>query len=174
MQLLFTWHLITAGEINDLPTGSADAAAAQPHSIGAQTAVRCGAGAQSLLLGHVYLGTVFLVRAQTDAVMLCAVTKAMLKANAARLGHLKASQIATPAVCSCRSRKWRPGTRWAACKWPWRLCRNACAPLTAPSSNFAVMRRASCPSAPLGYLARQERMAPPEACRRPSQLQKVI
>ena len=53
----------------------------------------CGAGAQSLLVDYVQLGTAYLVRALNDDGKLGAVTKAMLKAQASRLGRLKPSQI---------------------------------------------------------------------------------
>ena len=53
----------------------------------------CSAGAQSLLVDYVQFGTAYLTRPLNDDGKLGAVTKAMLKAQASRLGRLKSSQI---------------------------------------------------------------------------------
>ena len=52
-----------------------------------------GTGAQSLLVDYVQLGTAYLVRALNDEGKLGAVTKAILKAQATRLGRLTSSQV---------------------------------------------------------------------------------
>ena len=55
-----------------------------------------GTGAQSLLVDYVQLDTAYLVRAFNDEGKLGAVTKAILKAQAARLGRLTSSQVGAP------------------------------------------------------------------------------
>ena len=52
-----------------------------------------GAGAQSLLVDYLQLGTAYLVRALNDEGSLGTITKAMLNAQAVRLGRLTSSQI---------------------------------------------------------------------------------
>ena len=52
-----------------------------------------GTGAQSLLVDYVQLGTAYLVRALNDEGKLGSVTKAILKAQATRLGRLTSSQL---------------------------------------------------------------------------------
>ena len=52
-----------------------------------------GTGAQSLLVDYLQLGTAYLVRALNDEGKLGVVTKALLKAQALRLGRLASSQV---------------------------------------------------------------------------------
>ena len=52
-----------------------------------------GTAAQSLLVDYVQLGTAYLVRALNDEGKLGAVTKAILRAQATRLGRLTSSQV---------------------------------------------------------------------------------
>ena len=64
-----------------------------PTGLVLEQQVASGTVAQSLLVDYAQLGTAYLVRALNDEGKLGVVTKAILKAQAARLGRLTASQV---------------------------------------------------------------------------------
>ena len=53
----------------------------------------CGAGAESLMIDYVQLGAAYLIRALNDGGKLGTVTKAMLKAQASRLGRVRSTEV---------------------------------------------------------------------------------
>ena len=64
-----------------------------PTGLVLEQQIASGTGAQSLLVDYVQLGTAYLVRALNDEGKLGVFTKAILKAQAARLGRLTSSQV---------------------------------------------------------------------------------
>ena len=90
---VFACWLHTLGGIDAVHMATILTAAIRDTGLVLEQQVASGTGAQSLLVDYVQLGTAYLVRALNDEGKLGVVTKAILKAQAARLGRLTSSQV---------------------------------------------------------------------------------